>query len=284
MSNFPTFCDLCGDAKSELVHNFGHWRLISCVGCGLRWGIPKPLAEEIGKLYDNEYFRSSNPRKKGYSNYQSEEKMRVRTFMSRFNTIQDFMSPGTCLDIGCAYGYSIQAATTNGWQCEGIDISSHCCGVANERGYAAHQGDFLQFESGNKYDLITAWDVIEHTSSPKVFLFQVSKHLRQGGVVALTTPDAGSFLARFWGKRWHEYKWPAHLYYFSRPTLEQYCSEVGFKVIYIGFSRKYRSLANSLARWLGFYEFSPAISTIPVLNKEIYYSSLSEMYLIAKKI
>lgn len=279
-----TICDLCGNRDIKKKYDWGEWYLLKCSTCGLEWGQPFPNATMIKSLYDSDYFNSSTPKLKGYSNYGDQNKQRIETFYFRLQEIKKLYSPISYLDIGCAYGFSMAAGEKLELQCEGIDISSHTCQVARIKGFKVHCGDFLELNINKRYDLITAWDAIEHVISPSIFFQNVHTSLEENGIFAFTTPDAGSFLARVWGKNWFEYKWPAHLYYFTRTTLIKYLGKYGFKVIYIDFSRKYTSLGNALARWIGLYELSTRISKLPILRKKINYCSFCEVLIIAQKI
>lgn len=80
-------------------------------------------------------------------------------------------------------------------------------------------------ELGEKYDLVTAGDVIEHVSNPGMFLDNIRRHLRDEGCLVITTPNA---------------KWPTvflkpnltHVLWHDFYTLRQLLERHGFRVTY----------------------------------------------------
>ena len=257
---------------------------MECTSCGLKWGIPTKHYKNIFDLYDESYFNSEQPKSLGYSKYCDERKLRNRTFESWFKEIELFHGPGTCLDIGCAFGFSIEVAQERNWTVDGLDVSDYACKIASEicRGEIICE-DFLSFKSNKDYDLVTAWDVIEHTQSPALFIKNVRNCLKTGGLVALTTPNCSSPVARLLGQNWFEYKWPEHTYYLNSNTLRLYLEMFGFRICSLKTAIKYKTLEDAIARWAGFYECRN-FHLGKLGKKTVPYSSLSEVFLIAQKV
>lgn len=277
-------CDFCESLEIRQIFNFESWNLVECTKCGLRWSDPKPNTQRITKLYDKNYFKSLHSRTLGYTNYENAYESKLKTFHLWFNEIEYFLKSGDYLDIGCAFGYSIEVANQRGWNSEGIDISNYACKIARARTNSnIINGDFLRFNMKNKYDLITAWDVLEHTISPSLFFLQANRCLKRDGVLAICTPDAKSFFARLQGKYWFEHKWQEHIYYLSRTNLELYCKKFGFQILKLKFAIKYKTLFDAIARWIGLYEYKRNCKK-KFRQILIPYSSFSENFLIARKI
>jgi len=98
------------------------------------------------------------------------------------------------LELGCGFGFSIDAARRLfGWQCLGLDPSplgrSGCqeLGIDVRPIYATTDIDL-----GGKFEFVYASEVIEHVADPRKFVEICAAHLAPSGVLALTTPDAGS--------------------------------------------------------------------------------------------
>jgi 2-polyprenyl-3-methyl-5-hydroxy-6-metoxy-1,4-benzoquinol methylase len=282
-SNSDQICDLCEIEDVRLVNNFNTWELIECNLCGLRWGTPKPDPWRLLELYNQNYFNSSDGRSLGYTAYESERQLRIQTFESWFEKIELFQPPGSCLDVGSALGFSLEAAEKRGWDAYGIEISSYAHRTMINSSLKGLHGDFLSLDLNMAFDVVTAWDVIEHVSSPRLFFGQANSCLKKGGILALTTPDCGALVARLSGRHWFEYKWPEHLFYLNRKSLFLYCEKFGFEVLISRPAVKFKFVADAIARWVGLYEAKPIFRRIFV-KKQMRYSSFSEIFVIARKI
>ena len=95
----------------------------------------------------------------------------------------------TVFDVGCGDGTLLWKLRAVGIDATGIDLDPKLA----EQAWAL-EGDFLEWEpNGAQYDLVTAFDVIEHVESPLKFVSKVHKITPY---FLLTTPDA-SFLQTF---------------------------------------------------------------------------------------
>jgi 2-polyprenyl-3-methyl-5-hydroxy-6-metoxy-1,4-benzoquinol methylase len=201
-------CDLCGQLNRKAIYKFENWTLFQCNKCGLRWGNSKSYPSNLNSIYNRNYFNSENAAKIGYKSYFNENKLKNRTFNYWYKKIEKNSNIGTCLDVGCAYGYSVKVAKNRGWQASGIDISEYAISNAKKNNLDVTCTDFFNFNDERKYDLITAWDVIEHMLSPMKFIHKSITHLNNGGLLSITTPIYNFRFANFYGQDWFEYKWP----------------------------------------------------------------------------
>ncbi|MBM4035440.1 MAG: class I SAM-dependent methyltransferase, partial [Planctomycetes bacterium] len=89
-----------------------------------------------------------------------------------------------------------------------------------------------------KFDLVTLFDVLEHTRSPRATLSACHSVLRPGGLLVVTTPNVGGLVprvtyalfARTLGA-WEHPTPPGHLVQFSRRTLRQALDAEGFEIV-----------------------------------------------------
>ena len=98
------------------------------------------------------------------------------------------------LDAGCGFGFPVDVARrVLGWRAVGIDPSYYAdrgrtlLGADIRRGYLTTDTDL-----GEPYDLVVATEVIEHIPNLYPFLAILRRHMTPGGVLMMTTPDAGS--------------------------------------------------------------------------------------------
>jgi len=107
------------------------------------------------------------------------------------------------LDIGCAFGPYLSAASDAGWEAYGTDISSEAVDyVKNTLKFNAVQSSFPDFNSEEllgvkQFDAVTMWFVIEHFQDLDSVLKTVSKCLKKGGVFAFSTPSAGGVSGKY---------------------------------------------------------------------------------------
>jgi SAM-dependent methyltransferase len=80
------------------------------------------------------------------------------------------------------------------------------------------------------FDVVTLWDVIEHTPDPTRVVQTTRELIRPGGLLVINYPDIGSWLARALGRRW-PFLSSVHLYYFTRETIKSLLKRHGFEVI-----------------------------------------------------
>ena len=52
------------------------------------------------------------------------------------------------------------------------------------------------------FDVVTLWDVIEHTPDPTSVLEECRRVLKPGGLLVVNIPDIGSLVSSLMGRRW----------------------------------------------------------------------------------
>jgi SAM-dependent methyltransferase len=197
--------------------------------------------EELEGLYGGDYFHGAE-----YHDYVGERALHERHFRTRLKRLLRYVPhPQTkrLFEIGCAYGFFLDVARGCFANVAGIDISRDAAAhAAGTLGLTVFAGDYLECDITDPADVICLWDTIEHLAQPHLYLERAAMHLTDGGVLALTTGDIGSMMARLRGARWRQIHPPTHLHYFSRDTLERLLRRHGFEIEYCGYEGMYRSL------------------------------------------
>jgi 2-polyprenyl-3-methyl-5-hydroxy-6-metoxy-1,4-benzoquinol methylase len=247
-------CDLCGSSEKADVHS--DIDMVRCRACGLVYVDRRVHEEDLGSVYGEAYFRSSDSQELGYDDYVGERPNLARTFDRRVRNIERALGRrgGRLLDIGCATGFFLDVARSRGFEVQGVEISAYAAGVARqELGLDVHLGPLRSFPRPEQaFDVITLWDVIEHSLGPLEDLRQVASLLRPGGLLVLATPDVESWPARLYGRRWIGIKEHEHFFYFSRPTISRCLEETGFSALRFGTIGKYVSMGFFIKR-IGHY-------------------------------
>lgn len=147
-------------------------------------------------------------------------------------------SPSTIklLDVGCAYGPFLSAASEAGFSPFGSDISVAAVNyVKNDLGFSCVNASFLDFDSEkefgvSQFDALTMWFVIEHIQDLKSALTSANKFLKRGGVFAFSTPSASGVSARFSRQKFFEQSPRDHYSIWEIRRSKKILKMFGFKI------------------------------------------------------
>lgn len=141
-------------------------------------------------FYDKVYYRE-NAAPGTVSKAAAEAGVRKITFYRSFIPPE---AQGRLLDIGCGRGEFLESLKSSSpldlW---GIDISEIATNQARQRVAKPDQvicanADPLPFED-NKFDIVTAWGVIEHFYSIESILREISRALKEDGMAIIMVPN-----------------------------------------------------------------------------------------------
>lgn len=197
-------------------------QLVRCRSCGFQYINPR-LA---GAIIFGAYTEGEDPA------YVSQIEARERTFARALREIDRAAgAPGRLLDIGTAAGAFVAAARARGWDAEGCEPNAWLARWGSSRyGITIRPGSvFDQPYAEGTFDVITLWDVIEHTLNPREMVEHCRRLLKPGGLLVVNYPDIGSWIARLLGRRWL-FLTSVHLYYFDRGTITRLLETTGFRV------------------------------------------------------
>ena len=135
------------------------------------------------------------------------------------------------LDLGCGSGFICHKAMTEG--------ATAAVGVDLVRPELAGAGDWefkdLNLDGGDwhlglsrKFDLILAFDILEHLESPYRFLDCCHKSLSDTGQLVLTTPNLLSWERYYRPNDWSGVKDPQHKTLFTKYSLQFLLKKIGF--------------------------------------------------------
>ena len=278
----PPSCLVCGGQyKAASLPG-----LLECASCGFITADVDLTADALRELYTSTYFSGEE-----YRDYVGERALFEKHFRQRMRTLLRFVpDPGTkrLLEIGSAYGFFLAVAREHFKSVEGIDISADAVGYAvSELGLTATAGDFLDYPLAHPVDVVCMWDTIEHLQHPHLYIERASANMNRGGVIAITTGDIGSLMARMRGAKWRQIHPPTHLHYFSKATLTKLLDRCGFTVRYSGSDGVYRSLDTIAYIILNIKRQQPGLYRMlkktGLLRLDFYLNMYDIMFLIAEK-
>jgi 2-polyprenyl-3-methyl-5-hydroxy-6-metoxy-1,4-benzoquinol methylase len=231
-------CNLCGapvDPENSLRWRKDGFRIVQCASCGLVFRSEPPSYGDLAEIYTSSYFRDdvSTSDKQGYSDYLGDAELHRHNARRRLRHLERHVPTGRLLDVGCAAGFFVAEARARGWDAEGIDVSSEMVDWGRVTlGVPVSTGTLRELETDTRaFSAITMWDYIEHAIDPVADVARCSELLAEGGILALSTGDVGSPLARLSGSRWHLLTPHHHNYFFSRRTLRRLLTQAGLEIL-----------------------------------------------------
>lgn len=283
----PAACPLCGpSAQSVLRYDFDPYKVVACSSCGLNYLSPRMTGQAILELYKDEAYYNSNVSGQGYDEYLEIGENWVKTFALRLRQIAPYKTSGRALDIGCGPGYFLAAAQKAGFDPYGLDPSDYIVAQAQKT-----WGDRVKLgliESADyapeSFDLVVAFDTFEHIYDPQKFLAAICRVLKPGGILAITTPDPTSALAKVSGKNWVSFKLPEHVFYWSPDTIRKVLAD-DYEVLEVRRAGQYATLGFLFRRLfrLGANPGKFMNGIIGLLNKFSVYSDNGSITAIARK-
>ena len=242
-------CNICAQPIDRTRHhqwNKDGYDILKCPSCGTLFRAELPTPAALAEIYGPSYFSDTTGTSggEGYSDYLGEEANHRVNAEARVKLVERYQPPGRLLDVGCAAGFFLDEARHRGWGVQGVELAPEMAAYARDRldvpVRAMAFGD-IEVEP-DAFDAITMWDYLEHSVDPTADLRQAALLLRSGGVLAVSTGDAGSVAARVFRSRWHLLTPRHHNYFFTRPSLERAFADAGFEVLLMKYASSRYSL------------------------------------------
>lgn len=239
-----------------------HLPLFVCTSCQHAFTHPLPKESDLIRFYKQAPIDKS---------FIQEESGRRHTAANIIKKIQSFaLNCRTLIDLGCGPGFFLSQARKAGFDTHGIESSDWAHKLATEKLALPniHHGKLnIAFTlPSQSFDFVTAFDLIEHLSDPKLLIQAATHLLKPKGLLVITTPRFDSFLAKLSGKKWHAV-FPEHLHYFSLASINHLFSSYDFEIAQIHSHTRHFSINYLLSRILRrrlSLPFFPFNQTIPV--------------------
>jgi 2-polyprenyl-3-methyl-5-hydroxy-6-metoxy-1,4-benzoquinol methylase len=216
---------------------------------------------------DNEYASGA------YRDYVESRPMKLQHFEDRLADVGSRLVPGRLLDVGCSCGYFMEVAASHGFDVHGVEFSSNAIAAARPEIRARiFEGSLESLPDTGLFDVVSAFDLLEHVPDPPAFLRGCARRLKPGGILIISTPDTGHFLRYVMRSRWPMLQPMQHLHLFSREALERALRSEGFDDVRVDTAYKtlsieylinqIRSLNPILSRVLGAASRVAPLSTL----------------------
>jgi len=249
----------------------GVWSLMECPRCELVWLNPRPVPEDIGKLYSQYFTHEADATRRASSALRKIVKESILStsfgypidgshrlmgsLLSMIGPLREIMGGGVMwlsalergriLDVGCGNGMFLDRMRQLGWDVTGVEPDGAAVKVAREKlGLEVIEGSLEDAGLPDRYfDAVTMNHVIEHVPDPIGTLKECLRVLKPGGKLVVITPNIMSMGFQVFGEYWRGLEVPRHLHIFSPRSLRLAAERAGLLV------QELRTTARS-ARWM----------------------------------
>ena len=165
-----------------------------------------------------------------YSEGSSKDRWTILTFeksktKSTITKLESFLEPGLkILDIGCGSGNFLDFAKERGCRTYGIEYSKSSREQIKNQGHLSFES---VFDVDETFDIITAFDVIEHIYDVPLFLSTCKSKLSPEGYLILLTGNISCLSSKIAKANWWYVRYPEHIVFPSKFYFMKYS---GFKV------------------------------------------------------
>ncbi len=223
---FLESCLVCGcpSRGARIVHHRRDDALVRCPRCALVFANPQYTPAELDELYRTIYY---DERQTMESTFREEDYRATRPLYE--TVLRDILRRyprlgrgARVLDYGCGVGFFLVACKNAGLQPRGVDFSSTAMRYARERFGLDVSDDpdaSLRAMPDGSFDLVTAWQVIEHVRRPRETLVELVRVLAPGGVLCVAVPHLRALRYRIERARWFNIQNLTHLSFFNQRNL-----------------------------------------------------------------
>jgi len=238
-------CTMCGGETCSHEAGRPDLALQRCQLCGIVFLPLQSSAMEYARQMETEFFSDGftarhNPWQALFDQWKARQILR---------RLHRFVRGGRLLEIGVGSGVFLNAASIAGFDCMGIEASTHIADHVR-RAYKVPvvQGYLEDFSSAKhhaEFDVIVMNHVLEHMPDPKAMLHRVSALLNKRGIVHISVPNIAAWEAKLPG--WTSYE-PYHLYYFSPATLLPLLKNESLRALLVETVEPFSGWFNALTR------------------------------------
>lgn len=216
------YCPTCKSSEKYVYLIQHNIRIVRCKKCDLTYSEKQP--KNFNDVYSNDEYLD-----KSIDSYDKTRKYRIKRFgVERIKILKKYKKKGSLLDFGCGTGWFLEEAKKH-YEVMGVEYSDT---LRNWLKKKLNISSFKKIQNINKrFDLITAFDVIEHVPSPIEFLKELKKKIKKNGIILIYTPNIDSLGFSYLKEKNNLLCPPHHLFYFNKKSFEFLCKKVNMKII-----------------------------------------------------
>jgi SAM-dependent methyltransferase len=204
-----------------------------CPSCGIYYVRKMPKKRKI--------IQSLNEWAKGIIENKPPPTKPTKCIYQRVNTLTRYHRVGRkLLDVGCGKIDFLLYAKKSGFEVSGMDIADPVIKQLMDNHICAYR-TFPEIQD-SAFDMVTGFDVIEHTTNPKQFLTEIRRITKKDGLLLLSTPNSSSLSARLLGEHWWVFGPEGHYVLFSLIGIRKALEQCGYSILHIE--------TNTITQWI----------------------------------
>lgn len=224
-------CPACASGDGAAQFCKGGFDFVECMSCGTLFVSPRPTAElllfyyggaEAIRFWNRHLFPASAAVRKEH------------IFRARVELVSQAVGPQpveTLVDVGAGFGWFASLCREEGLARRVVAVEPNPELAASCRRFSGVEVIEASIEDAYETldaDVVTCFELIEHTFEPRAFLEACCRRLRPGGLFVCTTPNWHGFDVSLLRERSDNVAGPTHLQLFTPASLRQALSSVGF--------------------------------------------------------
>ena len=229
-------CPLCSstdsrEIASELRRGIG--TVLYCASCDHGYLVNYESID--AKKYYSDLYRQEYSHNADASKTHAEEIFSVYSKFqdSRLQHIIPLVNSSTrLLEVGASAGQFLTHLKGIALELNAIELDKDCCSYLQNQLHIEADSEFLENSrfSANVYDVVCAFQVIEHVEKPVAFLQTLRQATRKGGSIFIEAPNLYDPLLSVWNvPAYHKFFYhSAHLHYFTESSLAKVAIDAGF--------------------------------------------------------
>lgn len=144
---------------------------------------------------------------------------------------QTYTKNGALLDIGCSNNPFPNYAKEAGFSVTAMDYVRPSELLASVTFMSGSLNDEKLLDMAQKFDVVTAWAVIEHVANPELAFKILSSLTHKNGYVHLVTPEHGTWSTRFAAGKTRWFYPPEHIHLLSSGAMAILAKRNGLKLV-----------------------------------------------------
>jgi SAM-dependent methyltransferase len=186
---------------------------------------PRPAPEEMTRFYQSDFLFSTERVSKSLVG-RIAARVQELNLRSEVNWIKRHLPVGGAfLDYSAGNGqilFSVKKRRPDAlyYATEWSDAFRECIGAKR---------DIDHFDPSLKFDLISAFGVLEHVEDPEELLHRFVERLKPGGQILISVPNPDSLQRIIFGPRWYSWLAPRHFHLMPAKTILRMAGRVGLR-------------------------------------------------------